>query len=199
MELHSDQLRGYKLGLKKSKIVAEDPTEVKVAASPKKATSSRLPKRKTAASSSNRPASAKFTASPPPTVKAVDEEEALLENLKRKKRSRTESMSTPEIAPDHPPSSGGKGVPDSQTGVPPESENSQAPLEAPLTTTSEGASFEEVARQALRATEEIFREENPSATPNPPSVPKEDPPLSVEDFLLEDTSLAYSQSNASPR
>ena len=151
MELHSDQLRGYKLGLKKSKIVAEDPTEVKVAASPKKATSSRLPKRKTAASSSNRPASAKFTAPPPPTVKAVDEEEALLENLKRKKRSRTESRSTLEVA-----------LP-SQTGIPPESENSQTPLEAPLMMTPEGVSFGEAARQALNATEEILREGHLSA------------------------------------
>ena len=51
--------------------------------------------------------------------------------------------------------------------------------------TSEGASFEEVARQALRATEEIFREKNPLSMPNLLSALAEDSLLNIEDFLVE--------------
>ena len=49
-----------------------------------------------------------------------------------------------------------------------------------------GGSFDEVAREALKAAEEIFREEGSSATPNPPAALTEDPLLSVEDFLEEE-------------
>ena len=48
-----------------------------------------------------------------------------------------------------------------------------------------GLSFEEVAREALKDAEEVFREEGPSAMPNPLAALVEDPLLSVEDFIEE--------------
>ena len=83
----------------------------------------------------------------------------------------------------HP--SGSEDIPISYTGVPPESKNSQVPPEAPSTMAPEGSSFDEVAREALKAAEEIFREENPSATPSLLAALVEDPFLSVEDFVKE--------------
>ena len=48
-----------------------------------------------------------------------------------------------------------------------------------------GVSFEKVTREALKDAEEVFREEDPSATPNPSTALVEDPLLSVEDFIEE--------------
>ena len=53
-------------------------------------------------------------------------------------------------------------------------------------TALEGVSFDEVAQEALKAAEEIFHEEDTSATPIPPTALVEDPLLSVEDFLVEE-------------
>ena len=59
------------------------------------------------------------------------------------------------------------------------------PLEAPSITAPEGASFDEVAREALKDAEEIIHIEETSASPNPPAALVEDSHLSVEDFLEE--------------
>ena len=95
-----------------------------------------------------------------------------------------------ELAPSKPtlsdpPLSGSEDVPALQTRVDPDSENSQAPPKTSLRTAPEGVSFDEVAREALKATEEIFRKEDTSATPNPRIALVEDPHLSVEDFLAQ--------------
>ena len=59
------------------------------------------------------------------------------------------------------------------------------PPEAPSKIAPEESSFDEVARDALKAAEEIFREENSSATPNLPAALANCPLLSVEDFVEE--------------
>ena len=64
-------------------------------------------------------------------------------------------------------------------------------------TVPEGGSFDEVARKALKAAEEIFREECSSVMPNPLTALAEDPPLNVEDFLVEKQGdLTHSESDA---
>ena len=89
--------------------------------------------------------------------------------MKSRRRSRTESESTPEFAPANPPPSGSKDVPTSRTGIAPESENSQVPPEVPSETGREGRAFDEVAREALRATGEVVQGEKPSGSPIPSS------------------------------
>ena len=64
-----------------------------------------------------------------------------------------------------------------------ESKKSQVPPRASSTTVPDGVSFDEVAQEALKAAEEIFHEEDTSATPIPPTALVEDPHLSVEDFV----------------
>ena len=60
-------------------------------------------------------------------------------------------------------------------------------------------SFDEVAREALKVAEEIFHEEDTSATPDPPTSLVEDPHLSVEDFLVEEHVNSTSESYAPPK
>ena len=89
------------------------------------------------------------------------------------------------MSPFDPHPSGSEDVLTSQSGVFPKSEKSQALLEALSTTVPEGGSFEDVAREALKAVEEIIREDDSSASPSPPVTLTEGPPLVVEDFLVE--------------
>ena len=92
----------------------------------------------------------------------------------------------PEVAPTNPPPSESEDVQTSRTRVVPQSENFQVPPEAPPTLAYEGSSFDEVAREALRAAEGIIREVDPLAAPNPPPALMEDPLLGIEDFLVEE-------------
>ena len=80
-----------------------------------------------------------------------------------------------------PPPSGSEDVPTSQTRVITESEKVQALSEAPSTTGPDGGSFDDVAREALRAAKEIIREDGSSATPSTPVVLTKDPPIVVEE------------------
>ena len=77
---------------------------------------------------------------------------------KKKKKSKTkDSEPTPsKIAPFDPHPSGSEDIPISHTGVLLESKNSQVPLEAPSTMAPEGSSFDEVAREALKAAEKVI-------------------------------------------
>ena len=131
-----------------------------------KSTSTGPPKRKKAASSSKRHASSTSVAAP--NLSKTDEVEEVEEPspvpLKKRRKSRTELEPTPEVALMDLHPSRSEDVPTSWTGIASEFENSQVPLEAPSTTAYEGNSFDEVAREALKAAEEIFREEDTLAT-----------------------------------
>ena len=98
----------------------------------------------------------------------------------------------------HPFGSGD--FPTFRTGVIPESENSQVPPEDSSTMAPEASFYDEVAREALKAAEEIFREEDTSTTTIPLADLMEDPPLSVEDFLGEEcANPTPSESDTPPR
>ena len=72
------------------------------------------------------------------------------------------------------------------------------PPVAPSTTATEGVSFGEAAREALKTAEELFPEEHLAAMPNPTETLVEDPHLRVEDFLAEERAHpAPSESDAS--
>ena len=90
------------------------------------------------------------------------------------------------MSPFDPHPSGSEDVLTSQSGVFPKSEKSQALLEALSTTVPEGGSFEDVARNALKPVEGIIREDGSSASPIPSVGLREDPPLVVKDFFVEE-------------
>ena len=72
----------------------------------------------------------------------------------------------------------------------------QALPEAPSTIVLEGGTFDDVAWEALYATEEVIYEGDFSAMSNPPVASIEYPSLVVEDFLEEEqVSLTPSESN----
>ena len=60
------------------------------------------------------------------------------------------------------------------------------PLEVPSETAREGRAFDEVAREALRAADEVIQGANHSGLPIPPSAMVKDPLLSIEDLLREE-------------
>ena len=65
----------------------------------------------------------------------------------------------------------------------PGSENSKVPPEAPSMLAPEESTFDEVAREALKAAEKIFHEGDTLATPIPPAAWIEDPLLRIKDIL----------------
>ena len=71
------------------------------------------------------------------------------ELLKRRRRSRTKSESTPKVTPVNPPLSEGEDVLTSRTGIASESENSQVSPKVPSETAREGKAFDKVARRHL--------------------------------------------------
>ena len=184
MELDSNQLRAYKPTPKKSKSTVEASSaavEGVVAAPSKKSTSSGAVKRKKAASSSKRPALSEPAAAVVPSTAEEVEEEAFPEPLTRRKKAKMQEtkpalLNTTPLDP-HPFGSGD--FPTFRTGVIPESENSQVPPEDSSTMAPEASFYDEVAREALKAGEEIFREEDTSTTTIPLADLMEDPPLSV--------------------
>ena len=155
-----DQLRPYKPASKKPKTkigASSVVAKVSVASSPKKSTSSEAPKIKKAASSPNKPASSRPVATAILSTEEVEGEPSP-EPLKRKKRRTETSESTPlKMAPSDPPPSRSEDVPAPWTKV--VLEKSRVPPESSWTTVPEGGSFHEVTREALKAAEELFREE----------------------------------------
>ena len=170
MELDPDQLRPYKPAMKKSKakVGASSAAAEGNIVSSSKSTSFGALKRKKAPSSPKKTASSTPTAMLDPISTEEVEVNSSLELLKRKKKKAKTKGSEPapsKTAPTDPPPSRSKDV-------------LAPPMSAPM-----GLSFEEVARESLKDTEEVFREEGSSATLNPPVALVEDPFLSVEDFV----------------
>ena len=74
------------------------------------------------------------------------------------------------------------------------------PLEVPSEMAREGRAFDEVAREALRTSDEVIQGEKDSGLPIPPSAMVKDPLLSIEDLLREEhADPASSLPDAPPR